>query len=276
MTFHQLCDWFVKLANQATGRDLVAEAKAAGAGQSHMEELLPYALDIAINLVDERYAAIVIDEAQDFKDEYWMPVDTLIQQASETALILYDHNQRIFSVSELFPIEEPPFLLTKNCRNTDEIHKLAYQYYEGETTEPSSIEGEEPEIITGPTRSVQAKKIASHIVERISKQEVSPEEICVLVPSQQSESYFELLAKHSLPTGTKWAPKEFGKPDSVCIETVMRFKGLESTCIYFWGADEFSQETDIQLLYVTLSRAKSRLCLIGDQTACVSLLQKQG
>ncbi|EAQ80546.1 hypothetical protein DSM3645_14410 [Blastopirellula marina DSM 3645] len=83
-----------------------------------------------------------------------------------------------------------------------------------------------------------------------------------------------LLESKSLPNGVEWSRKEMGHRDKVCIETVMRFKGLEATYIYIWGADEFDLDNDVELLYVILSRAKSRLCLVGDEQRCKALVGK--
>lgn len=100
----------------------------------------------------------------------------------------------------------------------------------------------------------------------------SEADICIIVPSQSSQNYSSLMTPYPLPHGIRWAVEEFGAANSICIETMMRFKGLESNYLYFWGADQFDRNVDVELLYVTLSRAKSRLCLVGDQKACAALV----
>lgn len=272
MSFHQLCHWTIKCAKM-TGYDALADARSANPGASEMDVVLPYAMDLALERVTNEFTALIIDEAQDFKDEYWLPIDSLIQKVGDgVVIILYDHNQRIFSRSDLFPIDGQPIVLTQNCRNTDQIHQVAYRFYRGEPTESSSITGSAIEFISGPSRSAQARRLHSHLVDLLSKERVSPTDICVLVPSQGSESYFQELKTSSLPTGTQWGFHEYNKAGKICVETMMRFKGLEATYIYVWGADELSDTHDTELLYVTLSRAKSRLCLVGNEAICRELV----
>ena len=47
------------------------------------------------------------------------------------------------------------------------------------------------------------------------------------------------------------------------METVRRFKGLEAPIVFLWGADRLQLPDDRELLYVGLSRAKSRLYIVG-------------
>ena len=273
MSFHQWCSWFVEVAQTNTGNDHLKDARESNPGADDYF-CLPLALAEAIPDVQKDYDAIVIDEAQDFQDEHWLPINVLVEDQPEKHLIIFfDTNQRLYTKSSLFPIEGDPYLLTRNCRNTKCIHDLAYQYYSGIETEASTIQGEEPEFISGPTVAAQAKKLHSHLVDLLSKQEVSPEDVCVLVPSKNPDPYNSLLESKSLPSGVKWSAKQFGLPNKICIETMMRFKGLEATYIYIWGADQLDQAEDIELLYVTFSRAKSRICIVGNTNISQSFPQ---
>ena len=57
---------------------------------------------------------------------------------------------------------------------------------------------------------------------------------------------------------------------------MQRFKGLEVPIILLWGADGLEPTADQEILYVTLSRAKSRLCLVGHETGCRLVLEASG
>jgi superfamily I DNA and RNA helicase len=59
------------------------------------------------------------------------------------------------------------------------------------------------------------------------------------------------------------------------LDTVQRFKGLEAGVLYVWGADQFDRERDKELLYVTITRAKSRLFLVGELRGCQSVLEQK-
>lgn len=274
MSFHQLCSWFVGMAKKESGVDFLQKARQENTGKDDFDFCFPLALAEAIEFVKVKYDAVVIDEGQDFRDEYWLPIEILIEGGDKQLFVFYDNNQRLYTRSSQIPIPGQPFILTRNCRNTDQIHALAYQYYTGPETETSSISGADVEILTGPSRAKQAATLHSHLTDLLVKEKIAPGEICVLVPSQDAEQHISLLQTKPLPNGVKWSKMEMGHPDKVCIETVKRFKGLEATYIYIWGADEFDRAVDLELLYVILSRAKSRICLIGDEAACRGLLRQ--
>ncbi len=273
MSFHQLCSWFVDVAETNTGMNYLRKAREDNPGADDYDFCFPMALAEAIQYVNMKYDAIVIDEAQDFKDEYWLPIEIMLEDDADKRLfVFYDHNQRIYTRSSELPIKGAPYLLTRNCRNTNLIHALAYQFYNGPPTESSAIPGDKVEIISGPSRATQANKLHSHLTDLLTKEGIASHDICVLVPSDDAEQYISLLESKPLPSGVGWSLKEMGHQNKVCIETVKRFKGLEATYIYIWGADGFDLNRDAELLYVTFSRAKSRICLVGDNAACRSLL----
>ena len=58
-----------------------------------------------------------------------------------------------------------------------------------------------------------------------------------------------------------WAFKEFSPSFKVLVETEKRFKGLESKIIFLWITDE--KAINDKLLYVSISRARFRLWVIG-------------
>ena len=247
MSFHQLCSWFVGMAKDRTGDDILKNVRSSNPDKDDYHYCFPLALADALEFVDVEFDAILIDEGQDFRDEYWLPISVMIEdQPEKYLLIFYDHNQQLYSKSSLFPIDGEPFELTRNCRNADPIHKLAYQFYSGVPTEPSLILGSDVEFISAPSRSVEAKRLHNHLTDLLSKEGVAPNDICVLVPSRNSESYFSLLESLPLPGSVNWSVKSRGGENEVCIETVMRFKGLEADYIFFWGADEF----DLSLIHI--------------------------
>jgi superfamily I DNA and RNA helicase len=53
----------------------------------------------------------------------------------------------------------------------------------------------------------------------------------------------------------------------VVIDTVSRFKGLEAAVVILCGFESIDVRADCELLYVGLSRAKSRVYLVGSAPA---------
>ncbi|MCG8585709.1 MAG: AAA family ATPase, partial [Pirellulales bacterium] len=142
MSFHQLCSWFVGIAKNNSGTDYLKKVRVENPGRDDFDYCFPMALAESIDHVKRKYDVIVIDEGQDFRDEYWLPIEILIEDDGgdeKQLFVFYDHNQRLYTRSSEIPIAAEPFLLTRNCRNTDQIHQLAYQFYSGPPTESSSI-----------------------------------------------------------------------------------------------------------------------------------------
>lgn len=272
MGFHQLCDLMVARASEQSGIDLMADASSANPGMDRFDVHCPHALAMATELLEDRYDAIVVDEAQDFGQEYWFPIELLLADADESTLFLfYDHNQAVYSRVSTFPISDEPFLLTRNCRNTRFIHDAAYRYYSGEPTEPPPIDGGPIEVIDGPSRGSQAKRVHALVARLISEEQVPARDVAVLVPGRGHRDYYDLLRERPLPRPATWAFERYGLRDGVRVDTWNRFKGLEAGLLVVWGADELSPELDCEQLYVTLSRAKSRLYLVGRQAKCEAL-----
>ena len=63
----------------------------------------------SVEIAAGRYGALIVDEAQDFDPEWWLPLQLLLENPDRSPLYLfYDDNQRIFPVKTGFPISEDP------------------------------------------------------------------------------------------------------------------------------------------------------------------------
>lgn len=273
MSFHQLCYRNTLLASDRSGVDLLEDSALSNPGEDKFDVHYPHALAMSSEILDDRYDAIIVDEAQDFGQEYWFPIELLLANTEKSTLFLfYDHNQAIYSRVSTFPISDEPFLLTRNCRNTRHIHEAAYQYYSGEKTDAPSITGSPLEIINSPSKGSQAKKIHALVSRLIAEERIAAHEIAVVVPGLGHEDYYSLLRDLSLPRPCGWSFEKHSVKDGVRVDTWKRFKGLEATILIFWGLDELDPVIDRGTLYVTLSRAKSRLYLVGRSDRCSKVL----
>src|SRR5262249_27740845 len=162
--------------------------------------------------------------------------------------------------------------LTRNCRNTRFIHEAGYAYYQGEPTDPPPIEGEPIQIIHAMSRGSQARRLHSHLLSLLQVEKVRPESIAVIVPSRDHKMFYELLKEKPLPKPVRWAIEDYNVFNAVRVDTAQRFKGLEAAIVYLWGADELDREKDKELLYVTVTRAKSRIFLVGEHRGCQSVI----
>lgn len=269
MTFHQLCDWLVSEAASITKRDLKEEARQAYPCEDYWNIQLPYALGLATDVISQRFDAIIVDEGQDFQPEFWLPLELLLADAtSSTLLVFYDQNQAVYHPLSGCPIDDEPYVLTMNCRNTRYIHETAYRYFRGDPTDPSEIEGAPISSLCAPTLPDQAALLQATISRLIDEDRVPPNEIAVLIAGQPKQAYYELLTKTTLPRSAKWSVEVVRVANTVLLDTVKRFKGLETSVAFLWGIEGLNPEADRELIYVGTSRAKSRLWLVGDETAC--------
>lgn len=275
MDFHQLCEWRIKQVLSKVGLDLKAEAKQAYPNHNFFDVQLPYALALSTeSLPNERFDAIIVDEGQDFKENYWMPLEMLLRDEKKSYLYIFlDFNQALYQQNTRLPINEDPFSLTVNCRNTKYIHEAAYHFYRGNPVDPPDNEGVPVETHLQETLPGQVDKLHSFVSSLISKEKVEPKDIVILVAGHVKEIYYKELRPLTLPRGMKYSIEAHRVPNTVLVDTVGRFKGLESNVVILWGLDEFDPLQDKEDLYVAFSRAKSRLHLFGTQAACQRALE---
>ncbi|MBI5294599.1 MAG: NERD domain-containing protein [Chloroflexi bacterium] len=276
MTFHQLCDWRIQQVLSKTGRDLKSEAEQAHPSRNLYDVQKPYALALSTEcLPEERFDAIIVDEGQDFKgDDYWLPIEWLLRDGKESYLyIFYDFNQALYQQNASLPIKDEPFTLTVNCRNTKYIHEAAYHFYKGDQVDPPDNEGVPVETHTKETLPEQVDELHSLVSALISKERMEPKDIVILVAGYAKENYYKELRSLTLHKGIKYSIEAHRVPNTVLVDTVTRFKGLESNILILWGLDEFDPKQDKEDLYVAFSRAKSRLHLFGTQAACQRALE---
>jgi len=269
-TFHQLCRRWIDKAKAELGRDLVAEARRDYPGGREYDQDQPIALAYAIDLFGPNYDAIVVDEAQDFGDEFWMPIELLLSDHENALLYVFlDENQDIYGRSAAIPIAGEPMLLDRNCRNTNRIHDAAYRYYKGAAIEAPAIAGVDVELLAATGIDKQAQAVCSLITRLIMEEKLKPHEIAVLLcDARKREQSEQALSAHSIPASAKWGRLEAYGVGSITVDTVARFKGLERPIVILWALDDCDPIEDRETLYVGMSRAKSLLYICGDRAAC--------
>ena len=272
MSFHQFCERRVAQAKSLMGRDLFAEAASAYPGSSAKQKYevqMPFALALSNEILQDRYDAIVVDEAQDFSDEYWFAIEELLLDPDEGSFYLFnDPNQALYKRHANLPVDEEPFYLTANCRNTQPIHTTAYAFYKGEPVDHPELIGPSVEKLIRETTTDQAKAIESRCRQLLLKEGVAPSDIVVLLANKPKVELYELLNRSHLPSGVEWAFETPGRSKAILVDTVKRFKGLEAAIVVLWLGDDIVDEEQRETLYVGTSRAKSMLCIVGSMIAC--------
>jgi superfamily I DNA/RNA helicase len=203
-----------------------------------------------------------------------MPLEMMLTDYEKSPIyVFFDDNQNLYSRASSFPIKDEPFALTANCRNTDKIHEAAYRFYRGEGVVPPGIDGEPVATIEAPSFKAQATKIHARIVELITKDRIPAGDIAILILSnEQKTDYYEAIRHMALPAPNKWIEEGRQTKETILLDTVSRFKGLEAPIVFLWGLDGKSVEKNREQFYVGLSRAKSLLFVCGTPEICTSVL----
>ncbi|MGA9796678.1 MAG: NERD domain-containing protein [Rhizomicrobium sp.] len=268
-TFHQVCHHWIARAKADLGRDFLAEAKRDHPRADEFNQLMPLALANAIDVLGPAYDAIVVDEGQDFGDEFWMPIEMLLASLEQGIFYVFlDENQDIYRRSAQIPVRSEPMVLDRNCRNTGAIHEAAYRHYRGALVKPSGIDGVAVEAIHANGAERQIQSIVTLASKLITQEGIAAHNICVLICDGREKSHFErLLASSPLPKAAKLGRLEDYGTNVLTVDTVARFKGLERDVVVLCGFDSCSTERDRETLYVGMSRAKALLCLCGSGKA---------
>ena len=160
-----------------------------------------------------------------------------------------------------------------NCRNTSQIHNLAYKYYKGDWIDPPQNIGAKIMRIHADTLESEVKKINMEITNLITKEKVSPGSISVLLLNgEYKEIYYNIFEGLPLPKPAKLQIEWMQGANDVLVDTVKRYKGLESEIVFLCGLDGSENGALDDLIYVGTSRAKSLLYLVGKERICDSIL----
>ncbi len=217
--FHQLC---VRLASEA-GLE-VPEASDEGS-REFFEQKLPELLEEAARTLGPRYDAIVVDEAQDFRDRWWPALLALHRDPDEGMLYLFaDDNQNLYGGAAL-PLDAehlcPP--LPANLRNTKAIGEFVSIFYKGErkpaTKGPA---GRVPEILGYKDDDDLAHLLTVVLTNLVEEEDIPLEDIVVLTAPGKDKSR---LRKRERLNGFRLS--EEVEPGTVLTSSVHGFKGLE-------------------------------------------------
>ena len=251
-SFHQFCMTTATQAGCSIGQPTASNSR------HYFETLLPDALLNALSEDDDlRFDAIIVDEGQDFHENWWPPLLLALKENNGVFYIFKDDNQRIYdSYAEEIPeMPKEPLHLSVNFRNTTPIFSAAAQYYEGGELRSGGPQGKD--IVWIKLHPGRANRDVERLINKLTNIEGIPEkDIAVLCACNLAKSTIYnddgTIGRYK----TRRANELTG--DSLIFDSVFRFKGLESKVVILTDYDPVTGSTE--LLYVGLSRA--RLLLI--------------
>jgi chromosomal replication initiation ATPase DnaA len=227
------------------------------------EEMYPQILLEFAEETGRVYDAIVVDEGQDFHENYWIALESLLK-SDGYLFIFYDDNQNIFHGSTSFGglIQEAPFSLNQNCRNTKFIHNTVMKFHSDPTGITSyAPEGREPEWILYDDTAGMNKALQKVLHRLVNEENVSSQDIVILTPKGMNRS--------SLKPGLKLgnftlSDRSTAKPTDIMVTTIQRFKGLERKVVIITELDPSIRYDLDMLMYIGCSRARTHLIVLHD------------
>jgi superfamily I DNA and RNA helicase len=263
--FHGLCEHVVK---------------AIGGTFEIDNENLNYFYDVqcpnmlldAIPSFAKSYDCIIVDEAQDFMGEWWIPImDLLTNQKDSQIFIFRDLNQNIFSRDNSIPIETlTKIKLNKNYRNTPAIVKWINKVCDTDIIPSKQIdEGIKPEVRKLKKSEQELNEVQKIISILIKKEHLKPDQIIILGRHPLKRSVFSSCESIE---GFKLIENQLaiGNSKNIRYSSIYKFKGLEADCVLLTGLEDDSRH-DIKenmkaVMFTGASRAKSLLYVFGQQS----------
>jgi hypothetical protein len=263
MTFHACCRRKAQSAGLAVPTGDLTSSMLANTFPDLLVDAMAARPDLA-------YDAVVVDEGQDFQAHWWSAVDSLLDPGGPGILyIFHDANQRVYPEAARLPreVKAPPFPLGENLRNTQRINEVLRPHYRGPPVVPIGPMGL-PVRWSAAAKGELARAIDAAVARCTGEDGIRPEDLAVLISSEAR--LHELCPTGRLgghPTAA-CGPKRAGV---VTLDTVRRFKGLESPVVILVIDGELAR--DREMLYVALSRARAFLLVLGAQADLDSVAQ---
>ena len=213
-----------------------------------------------------RYDLVVVDEAQDFTED-WAYCANLLCREAGSLYVLYDAAQNLFgrNFGSEFYIDGAPFVLRYNIRNTASIYSHAQEQTGlGMDTVANALEGVAPEC-----RRFSRKREAIHFIDStihklVNKEGISPEKIVLLSNRRKEKSI--LAAVESVGGHPICADRGLTQAEDIAYRTIQGFKGLESDIvIYINHTYKNEPQTDRHraMLYTAETRARFYLYVLN-------------
>lgn len=209
----------------------------------------------------ERFDGFVIDEAQDFNEDWWnvFPL-AYSNDAEENILCAFgDSAQKIFERTGLKSIILPPFNVTKNMRNCIPIADFSSKFSKAQMTSrglpglPIEFYPSEPDF---------AHDRADDIVRDLIEEGWSPGEILVITTNHRHRMQREKLKEHNYKKDLVW--DDFFEKDEVFYSHVSAIKGLERPVVVV-AVDGWKNESlKDEYTYVAMTRARDLLIMCGE------------
>lgn len=215
----------------------------------------------------KRYDTIIVDEAFDFQETWWMAVESLGAE-NFSFYVFFDRNQAVFTNSSSWtpPFEADPIVLETNVRNTRPIGRFAAKLGGiAEAPDYGVNEGPEPVLMPYKTADELPGMLKKLLSELTGKQRIPAGNIIVLSPYKLDHERLGLEKFVKEQEKTITIDLEDGDHGKVRIGTIQSFKGLEADVVILCGIDGHQPACSPTNLYVGATRARSMLYVMHQE-----------
>jgi superfamily I DNA/RNA helicase len=255
MHFHELC----RHLGKAAGLDIPPPPAKETPDPAYYENVLPDLLSRATERLGPRYDAVLVDEAQDFRERWWPQLLGLHRDPDHGYLFLFaDSSQNLYGGSVPVPADAAEVPLPSNLRNTQPINEFVSVFHEGEVAPVGRGPRGRPVEVLAYENPEDLGRLLTVVLKNLQEEDVSLDDVVVLTPVAGSKSALREMGKVD---GYRFA--EEPEPGTVLIGTIQGFKGLERPVVVLAELDERSEERLAQLLYVGGSRARNHLIVLA-------------
>lgn len=227
---------------------------------------------------DDRFDAVVVDEAQDFLQLWWFTItQSLLKDPDGPLYAFMDPNQSLRGEVEKPDFSfEASFQLNINCRNTRRISAASASLLSlNSETHGGAPLGAALRIHRAP-KAQQKNAVLQELRALLGREDLKPAQIALIGPaSKKKGSLAGLNEIDGVPVVT--SAQEWRDGGGVLITTSRSFKGLEADVVILYDLEGFGKLFRLEDLYVACTRAKLLLIAFAQEGAAQdALLTAQG
>ncbi len=282
MNFHSLCYQWGKKAGIG---DLIDPDQPGGKKIpfDYYRKILPETLFDAAQETDDKYEAVIVDEAQEMEGLYWTALQGCLTEDEAVFYIFCDPTQVIWHHGHDLPFQEPTFRLYKNLRNSRKVFSQLQKLCDDPGYESGCThDGEFKTIILAKDENllVRLDKLLEYLVNR----EFSVKEIAIVTGKSRDTSKLaevDSIGRFSLTSDL------YNTEERVLFSSARRFRGMEAMAVIMIEVDyivdleklkselgdsfkysdnqEIMQKIATETLLIGMSRAQHSLYMVVDR-----------
>jgi len=287
MNFHQLCySWAIK----AGYNDLIDPdgPDRHNVLFGYYKEKLPEVLFDASDVIEDKYEAVIVDEAQEMDKLYWDALQCCMVEDNPIFYIFCDPNQAIWHLDNELPFSGLTFHLDKNLRNSRSVFRALQNFCEDPDYDTGcTYEGEFKLLVLEDKEKLLNKleKVLADLVEKgFFKKDIS------IITGRSRDT--SLLAELDSIGEFGLTGDLYDSSDRVLFSSARQFRGMESMAVILIEVDyiieleklrqelgkRFNSKDEEELrkiatetLLIGMSRAQHSLYIIADNKTAKGL-----